>query len=374
MAICNLLGALNENSGTFLTFSQYTEDLTKMVSQPGSYRVIPSKFLALNINYLNHTNYTLPLYLRDYFENGCSFLREHLGNDWTPNISSNLFWRALERDNLITINDHLVEECVYVGDINIQSHNEYSNMSYSEVYCYIPSDGKKQTFEMSLVDGNNIEEYNDACLVGMNAEHGRTDLSYNYNDVNVDLTPVINSDINEFSFNTIIVLYDINYMNDDCEVVDLYKNIPMGIYFTGPINNGIMANPATKYVMNEDAYGAGTSYGLRICSRYTPSRNDESIKVVDVTADDNGYATLSQVMTEFAKTQLLIQQLLKENVEIKNRCNELYAIFKNQRVNVPYVKYINGDPYWFANGRNTGVGLHDAISITATNDEIDEYI
>ena len=50
---CNLfkpIGSGDAHVGEFLMFSQYTEDITKEQSMKSGYRVIPSKFVALNLN------------------------------------------------------------------------------------------------------------------------------------------------------------------------------------------------------------------------------------------------------------------------------------------------------------------------------------
>ena len=115
MAVCNLFKKLTKNTGTFLLFSQYNEDLTKMVTQPGSYRVAPSRFIALDVNYKNlgvegsDLNVIVPQILQNNFENGCAYLRSvyegEFESKWTPEISKNLFWNTLLDSGLIHVND-----------------------------------------------------------------------------------------------------------------------------------------------------------------------------------------------------------------------------------------------------------------------------
>ena len=41
----------------------------------------------------------------------------------------------------------------------------------------------------------------------------------------------------------------------------------------------------------------------------------------------------------------------------ENNIKQHLSTFKNYRTNIPYVRYINSSPYWFVNGKNTGVKL-----------------
>ena len=87
MAICNLFSDLTKNTGNFLMFSQYTEDLTKYAVEQEAYKVMPSKFIAMDVNYstvrenieenkwnttANGLNGDIPRYLQHYFDNSCA--------------------------------------------------------------------------------------------------------------------------------------------------------------------------------------------------------------------------------------------------------------------------------------------------------------
>ena len=63
MAVCNIFGHLKYNTGNFLTFSQYVEDLTRESTQSVYYRVTPSKFVALDVDYSNFNDYKYTLKL-----------------------------------------------------------------------------------------------------------------------------------------------------------------------------------------------------------------------------------------------------------------------------------------------------------------------
>ena len=181
MAVCNLFNSFTKNTGNFLLFSQYNEDLTKNISMGNSYRVIPSKFIVLDINYdkVNDSlknydtvepdrnlNNIIPQYFQNYFENGCAYLKnpnnfkfsdiQLIDNEWSPNLFKNMFWNSLYNINMISKveikNDYslnrtfFIKEAKYIGDINLHSYNEKDGNGYSEIYCYIPNESKGYTY------------------------------------------------------------------------------------------------------------------------------------------------------------------------------------------------------------------------------------
>ena len=105
-----------------------------------------------------------------------------------------------------------------------------------------------------------------------------TSKKYSYNNdyllpFNDDSVAKLNdSTAPEYGINTIVVMYSVfNKVNDDWEV--LYSNIPMGIYFAGNFDDaGNITNPTTKFVST--SYSTGTSYGLRICTRFSAVGNN----------------------------------------------------------------------------------------------------
>ena len=74
MAVCNIFNSLSKNTGTFLTFSQYAESMTDTTK-----KVVPSKFVAININNSNAkidlSNSSIPKTLQDYYENGVAVIK-----------------------------------------------------------------------------------------------------------------------------------------------------------------------------------------------------------------------------------------------------------------------------------------------------------
>ena len=148
MAVCNIFESLSKETGTFLSFSQYMEDLTREFAEGKSYHIVPSKFIALDVDYSTGNpwgafdNDTVVASLIHYFENGCAIYRNDV-NNYTPNISKTLFWNTMIDCGFIGED---FNEVRYVGDINLQSYEEYDGMGYSEIYCYIPNEAKQYEF------------------------------------------------------------------------------------------------------------------------------------------------------------------------------------------------------------------------------------
>jgi hypothetical protein len=394
MAVCNIFNELKNSTGTFLMFSQYTEDLTRGATQKTYYHIVPSKFITANVNYENFNNTTLVLELQNKFENGCAICRKAMEEVWTPIHSSNLFWDMMFDSNLLTMKDYKIvdknkseifvnkiDEINYIGDINIQSYNEHDGIGYSEVYCYIPNDAKEYRYGRDVVDtigdtytsGDVIEGYDfDELNAGWTQIHEAINYHpYKETSILMDSDDVISIDSDKFNINTVILLYDIYSVNQLGDEV-IYKNIPMGIYFTGLIDAGKMTNEITKYVYNKDIYGMGTSYGLRVCSRYTVSPNQDNIKVLDVTVRDDNYAAISMIMSQMSKSQNKMDEIISKIQNKADMDKELLAIFKNSKTNVPYIRKVNGISHWFVNGRNQGpvLGEMDCEYIPYEKEEI----
>lgn len=342
MAICNLFGDLKTNTGTFLTFSQYMEDITRQQVEGSNYRVVPSKFIAMVLPD-TQSGLNITKYLQNYFENGCAIGKNQSNKNWTPKNSASVFWNALTRI------PNLSSKIKYLGDIDIHSFNEYEGIGYSELYCYMPSDITPYTYIISNFQDTNVWENeinreDSPVLEGYPTElvdFGNNDLiTYNYSvEYNIIKSEVI--DTNSITFNTVLVLYDI-FENDS----RLYADVPMGLYIS---NHDI-----TNYVTNDDIYGSGTSYGLKICSRYIATSFNDGIVEVNVDSESEDYANLSRVLSKMSETQTKMDEVLNHTYNCTQNYKDLLAIFKNSRTNVPYLKYVDGKAYWFINGRLTG--------------------
>ena len=367
MAICNIFKQLTKETGTFLTFSQYAEDITKQHSVSG-YKVVPSKFYACNINYAKFDNTTLPVLLQNKFENGCAFLKNTYPN-WTPETSKTLFWNAIS--DLIIGNEILDNDeqptgeynssIVYTGDINIQSYSNKDNIGYNEIYCYIPTDGERMRCQVKCItdelsDGRVYDARNTKTYVegytGVSIENYPQ--NYYYNE---DFKVLVDTDINgkldntseqRYDINTIVVLYSVfQKYNNEWNV--LYEDIPMGVYFAGNFdNNKKLTNTITKYVTTSN--GAGTAYGLRICTRFSATSNGRLINT-DIVADDTGYVNMCQLMTAMNENLSKMLEVTRAAVDTRENYKELLSVLQNNKINVPYVKNINGTDFWFVNGK-----------------------
>lgn len=425
MAICNLFRALSKNTGNILMFSQYSEDLTQCYVQHDNYDVMPSRFVALNIDYKKLEGFTgtkwastrykdlnkdLPLYLQNYFENGCAWLRGNIIGDawtpdkWTPDVHSNMFWNALAAAQLIKIEEKATEDehgetllfdtfpqVKYVGDIDIHSYEARDGVGYSEVYCYIPNDAAESYYQVfvnhkdhtqwSYMESSKeyLEGYDEeaASILGvLNPKLSGATRYYHEQNFSSVFTKPMETPSNEaiesrvdyqiypthndsFEFNTIVVLYDVMVKDADGNITTAYTNVPLGMYLTGKINkDGSVTNKVLKYTTNDDAYGAGTSYGLRICTRYMVTPNATTINNVELDVCDQ-YAGFSKAMDEMAKSQVKMNEIITRIVDSSQNIKDQLMQFKNYRANIPYIVWINeageNRPYWFINGKNTGV-------------------
>lgn len=391
MAVCNLFKPINNKTGNFLLFSQYSSDLTKSATHTDPYRVVPSKFIALNIDYSNWDNDKITKLFQNYYENAVAYFK-NLGEfnlinsdsatpvKYSAEISKNIFWRCLFDKKLLNVEEvnvgeetyNACKEMLYCGDINIQTNNIYNSEGYNEIYCYIPTSDNCYHIGCELVENTELDnsyEYNEDYVIGYNETSGIDEIAKIPEEdkpliykpkpaANFSFDGGLNSDPNpltKYEFNTIIVLYDIYVMNEDMtDWIMEYQNIPMGIHFCGDIEEGKISNPNTIFVSNDDIYRAGTSYGLKICMRYT-STNSNNIEHIDITSEnDSIFPGFCIAMAEMSKTLDKMNDIITGVYNNSQMSKEVLAIFKNSRTNVPYVKWVGEDPYWFVNGRNTG--------------------
>lgn len=408
MAVCNTFSKLSKETGTFLTFSQYMEDLTAWKTESKYHKIVPSKFIAVDCKPINYTNISLPKMLQECFENACACFKnsknltaqDDIDNmielDWSPEYSKILFWNAMLGDYEFSTNDQNAIQVIpknngliqmsdikYIGDINLQSYNTVDGMGYSEIYCHIPNEAAAYSYSLNLkqypvqysitkepgdvIEGFNREDMGGWCKLSTK-EHYVYSLDKEYEFSWDDEKQLSNKlEDKSFNINMIIVLYDI--WNDNQIVC---KGIPMGIYITGLIDdNGNIQNSITKYVSNEDIYNSGTSYGLRICSRYVVSEGTDNYIVKDVTVEDNNYSDLSRVLSQLSISQSKMDEVINKTYNTEQNYKNLLAIFKNSRTNVPYIKIVNNESCWFVNGKLIGPSVVDGVYDAYTNDEID---
>jgi hypothetical protein len=121
------------------------------------------------------------------------------------------------------------------------------------------------------------------------------------------------------------------------------------MYFAGNFDDsGNLTNAVTKYVST--SYGSGTSYGLRICTRFSATSNGNIINT-DIVTDDSGYTNMCQLMTAMSENLSRMLEISRATHNTTQSYKETLAAIKNNRTNVPYVKDVNGVDCWFVNGR-----------------------
>lgn len=379
MAVCNLFNELTSSSGNFLMFSQYVEDLTRNYSDGDNYKVVPSKFIAMNIDYSNlnlvsneSTNLDeyIPKYFQNYYENGCAYGRNNI-NGWSPTHAKNLFWNCMcdanygltkipvtENNNSYTFNNIMC--CC---DINMHSYNTHQGMGYGEIYCYIPTDQKQEKYSITIKDtsidsSENTEQNLEGFSDNDNYKIGSFPKTYSYNDnysIALDETPEeINS--SNYNINTIVVLYSIKEkLNDTWNDIEGCTDIPMGIYFAGKFNltqettSTTLSNTITKFT--DTTYGTGTSYGLRICTRFSATSQGKIINADIIQDESNAQTNICQLMTAMSENLSRMTDIVKSSISETQGYKDLLSVIKNNRINVPYIKQINGQDYWFVNGK-----------------------
>ena len=388
MAVCNLFNTLENPSGNFLMFSQYIEDITKNYAKGNDYKVVPSRFVVLNIDYskINELvtackydmslNEAIPKYFQNCFENACAYGRvnyskfaETVANvknqTWTPEISRNLFWNFMFDGGLCTKSEYgntfRLNEIVYWDDITIQTYDNHNGMGYGETYCYIPAgSGKKNCQVVSfmdttklprVVDSSNknilLEGHKDKYVEGYSQDYYyNRDYSMTFDDPS--LMTLVDSSDSMYEFNTIVLLYDV-YRKVGDNWVDLYKYIPMGIYFTGRFDGTNTTNHVRKYVTT--TFGVGTSYGLRICTRFSVAPNGVILSDNETIIDSEDLSTTCRLMSTMSESLSLMMGMVKSMNDTTQQYKEILSTIRNNRTNVPYVKDVNGSDWWFVNGR-----------------------
>jgi hypothetical protein len=252
-------------------------------------------------------------------------------------------------------------------------------MGYSEIYCHIPNEAIAHKYHFTT---NNFSARNDINVKMGDVICGFIDGELNGNEkLSKDYTyslkksykfswedsKIKTDDLTESSFNInmIIVLYDV-YVDNTLT----YSCIPMGLYITGLIENGVIQNPITKYVSNEDIYNSGTSYGLRICSRYVISPEQDNYIVKDINIENDDSSNFSQVLSQISISQSKMDEVINKTYNTEQNYKTLLSIFKNSRTNVPYIKMVNNEPCWFVNGKLLNSSFTDVYE-PYTHDEMD---
>ena len=402
--ICNIFNPINKTNGNFLLFSQYVDDVSKSVVD-SSYKVRPSKFMCLNFDEDIQSNAAaagsssepteyIPMFLQNHFENGITALKDQ-NLAVTPFNFSLAFLEKLieltakEDDNSINLNAYIK----YIGAIDLESwENGFADIIL-DINTGTSSDSIPGMVDASIAESiggvsvpTDVSIFNtDFCgsqsysnIEGEDSQyyiHGwvdSTDLplspiveetdnigpGYNKTMWGENNESVFNkllitapSEDTEFTFNTILVFYDILDENN----VKMYEDIPMGVYFTGEGTNDGIDNSVTIYKSSELAYGAGSGWALRICTKFSPTPYG-NLQVEEVALESKSITnSISALMSATAEVIKTVNDFASESIYNSQTIKDLYSIFKNSRTNVPYPKEVNGRQYWFVNGRNTEV-------------------
>lgn len=388
MAVCNIFSPISNSTGTFLMFSQYIEDLSEYRINKSNANISPSSFYALNVDCewvkvkintlygdVDDINYTIPGMFQNRFENIWAYFKDHTeANNYMA--FTTLFWSFMYDNNFLEIDNRNGDtNIVYKGKISLESYNDHNNMGYGELFCHIPSLNSVKTYRytnMPISDGPGgaIEG---KYLVGFDAttsketplasqldsDGGLRDVDKNVPNKIVNLTDSLteidSQDATKFDINMIVVCYSKNG-----------KEWPMGVYFPGKFEGDQITNTKTIYIGNGDIFGGSTTYGLRICTRFSAHPND-SITVAGSEKDKDVYSGYSELFSKMSDTIDKMNEVIKSANVANANISNIYSVLKNNKTNVPYIKEINGVKYWFVNGRK--IYAMDAFK-TLSNEEI----
>lgn len=426
MSKCNLLRPLgwsdgSYEGGTFYLFSQYADDLTRQNAQGDAYRVVPSKFAAFNIDYSSFSNSSVGELFQNRFEHSCSMFRHKMANDnetdpelFTPEHSANLFWQTMKE---LGVNCPTAGDCsdnlVWVGESEVCGTTVIDGDAFSEIYCYIPGSAHQRRYEGSKIDvdptvesdemnyiygwtystyptntglsGSNPSPFNlesTGCPQMLKPEWHEYpgDLLRSHGDL-IDSTientgwTDVQSQENYFNINTVAVFYDIVAKDEEGNYHSIYENIPLGIYFTGPVEGSTLKNEVKKYISHDDIYGQGTAYGLRITTKFSahPCLNTscEEHAHADVVYAGHSYAEAAAVIDSMRAAGDAVMAAVSQNSAFNTELMNHLSQFRNKSTNIPYIRTVGGDDYWFVNGRNTGRRVN---GVSATVQEIIDRI
>ena len=427
MSKCNLLRPIGlENGsydgGTFYLFSQYADDLTRQNAHGDAYRVVPSKFAAFNIDYLGKQNNEIGEIFQNYFEHACSMFRHKMANDndtdpelFTPEHSANLFWQTMKKLGVdCPTSGDCPESLVWIGESEVCGTTVIDGDAFSEIYCYIPGSAHARVYEASSIDiservtademsyiygwtsstyPTNTGLSGTAPSVPLNLEttgcpqHLKPewheypgDLLHSHGDLidstiqNTGWTDAQSQD-NYFNINTVAVFYDIVAKDEEGNYHSIYENIPLGIYFTGPVENSTLKNEIKKYISHDDIYGQGTAYGLRIATKFSahPCLNSscEEHTHAEVVYVGHSYAEAAAVIDSMRAASDAVLAAVAQNSAFNTELMNHLSQFRNKNTNIPYIRTVGGDDYWFVNGRNTGRRVN---GLPATIQEIKDQI
>ena len=105
-------------------------------------------------------------------------------------------------------------------------------------------------------------------------------------------------------------------------------------------------------VFVDTEYNTGTAYGLRICTRFTSTSQGKVINTDITTSTNTGEMNnVCQLMSAMSENLSAMLDITKSAINNTQGYKDLLQMVKNNRTNVPYIKNINGQDFWFVNGK-----------------------
>lgn len=405
-SICNIFSPIDKTNGNFLLFSQYVGDVSRSVID-SNWRVRPSKFVCMDFDETiqtkardltllleggDVTNY-IPAYFQNIFENGISALKNENISISPFNFSIGFIDKLAElttTGSAVNLSINLQNYVKYIGNIDLESWED----GFADIVLDINSGAKPVTATLAEYIGETAVPTNYFQFSGLccgyymyENEHSDQDNKYyiqgwkNKNDIPIkgvvsengnigagvgddwtnpwstivspfdQLIQITESEDTSFTFNTIIIFYDI--VDDNGGII--HAGVPMGIYFTGAGEADGIGSSITIQTSSETAYGAGSGWSLRICTKFSPTPYG-NLQVEQVALESGSITkSLSTLLSATAEAIKAVNEFNINSVVGIQTLKELYGNFKNNKTNVPYPKEVGGLKYWFVNGRNTEV-------------------
>lgn len=279
---------LISNQDNYVIFNQYTKDI--VATQVSGGKVLPSKYILLNATASSITTNSINI----------------IDSQSSQEDTNNKFWELFGND--------LEGFSWYADDINLQSYDEKSNYTLSEIFIHVPG---------SL----------DAYSYGLGKDNIKT-----------GIIKTLKSSTFTKNIKYIFTFYNIYdaYGNKVCE------DLPMGVCILYNVIN-YSGNPLAFRLYN------------------TFDNNSNTLTIDNVNSDINeDIIDALQLLGDSASKMVEVTKAIADKIEM-NR--DIYSMIKNQRSNVPYVKIVDNQPYWFVNGKR--VATVSEIPIISTSD-IDE--
>lgn len=220
----------------------------------------------------------------------------------------------------------------------------------------------------SLFNNNSFDVFiSDTFTETLDVDGNQTDIASKDNGKLIEEPEIIPvAEVDNFKFNAVIIFYDIVDHRKNSTSNNQF-NIPFGIYFTGRADeNGEIENPITVHIKNNDIYNQGTSYNLRVALRYLATQNATLI-MDNVEIDNQPIDDFSSLYNMMAESQRIMRDNTNYIKDIQTSLSNHLAMFKNYRVNVPYIRTVNGVQYWFVNGRM----LVPVTAVIINNNDVD---